>query len=412
MEASFQYMIDIGGNKKEGNVLATSTYDAVLFLRSRFPDGRILSLRKEWLKSLKIMLTKSGTMKGADGADLARKYSLFFNAGLDPLDTTRILKKGTRKSGKIARLTTIEKSLEQASPFWRSLQDAGFPKDMIPLIRTGEANASLPQILMSVSGLLEQRSKVMSDIRKNLLSPVFSIVMVMLSLYTLVFWIIPGFSETFQDLPGIHVPHWEQALYGADAWVVKHDFFVFSLFALLVSMGGLLMTIDSVRKTVVRFIRRFFPPLDDLLRLKIGYRFVVGYRINESAGLSPVEAISSMTIGSAGEESVIYRHIERSIRERQTTLSEAIRRSGAFPENLPEWLDPAERNARLGEEMGRIEMVYQEMIREKIEFFKGSIKPVTTILVGGLVLFGFAAMWIPLFGMIENLMTGGVAVQH
>ncbi|WP_180271674.1 type II secretion system F family protein [Leptospirillum ferriphilum] len=172
------------------------------------------------------------------------------------------------------------------------------------------------------------------------------------------------------------------------------------------------MTIDSVRKTVVRFIRRFFPPLDDLLRLKIGYRFVVGYRINESAGLSPVEAISSMTIGSSGEESVIYRHIERSIRERQTTLSEAIRRSGAFPDNLPEWLDPAERNARLGEEMGRIEMVYHEMIREKIEFFKGSIKPVTTILVGGLVLFGFAAMWIPLFGMIENLMTGGVAIQH
>jgi len=406
---SYRYAVRISENTvKEGTIVAESMDDAMNGIWIQFPAGKIVDIALDLAETVRAVLEKRGPLPPEKAAIILSRVALFLENGITATQAMDYIKTNTRDKLIISRAQIAIDALSDGQPISRAFFIAGMPRDILPIVQTAENGAELPSILLKLSEMLNGKYRLRRDIRKALRGPAINIILIFIFLLIIIFLILPNMGAMFDGSIGMKPDYITAKIFEADRWINEHVDVSMMILGFLVSIPIVLSLTPGFRTLFGEFMRKTVPFIREMDSLMLAYRFVMTFRVMESAGNSTLASIQSMTRMTYGREAAIYHAIEKNLRERSTTLSVAVADAGVFPGDLPDWIAVSEKHGSIGKDFARLENVYRELLEEKVNFIKEWVGPIMTGVIGVIIVFAAMLLYKPMFTMIIKFMSGGM----
>ncbi len=386
--------VDKNGRTTKGEINASSSAMAKAQLRRQ--GVAIKKIRK---KPKPLFGSGQGKkIKPADIAIFTRQLATMMKAGVPLVQSFDIVADGLDKP----RMQTMVHSIKNDVAAGNGLADslAKYPRYFdelfCSLVASGESSGTLEVMLDRVATYKEKTEALKAKIKKAMTYPIAVVVVALVVTAILLIKVVPQFAETFSS-------------FGADLPA-------FTLFVLRISeftqawwyviLGGIIAAIFIFKEAKIRSVK-FAEWLDKLaLRMPIiggivhdavVARFSRTLATTFAAGVPLVDALTS-TAGAAGN--AVYSKAIYQIREdvtTGTTLYQAVRSTGLFPNMLLQMISIGEESGALDEMLDKVANHYENEVDNAVDSLSSLLEPlimsVLGILVGGLLV----AMYLPIF---------------
>ncbi|MEB3234881.1 MAG: type II secretion system F family protein [Cyanobacteriota bacterium] len=277
-----------------------------------------------------------------------------------------------------------------------------FDKLTIAMVDAGEAGGVLDESLRRLAKLLEDNAKLQNQIKGALGYPVSVLVIAIAVFLGMTIFIIPTFAEIFDSL-GAELPLFTQMM--------------LDLSNFLRSPASLLIVVVLVAAVVV-FLRFYATPIGrrrvDALILKIP---LFGELIQKTATAMFCRTFSSLT--RAGVPILMALEIVREITS-NSIMSDAINQSRdditqgiplsialaskkVFPDMAIGMLAIGEETGELDAMLSKVADFYEDEVSATVKTITSMLEPAMIVLVGGIVGSILVAMYLPMFGIFEQI---------
>lgn len=270
----------------------------------------------------------------------------------------------------------------------------------VGLVAAGEAAGNLDVVLKELGHFLSKERRFVGRMRSALAYPIIVLVLSLLTVYLLLTQVMPRFQALAEGLD-VDLP-WVTRMMFAISDVLASPYF---LLASALALGlGIWYLFSGFRgqKALAQWLAKV-PVLEQVYRYADYYRWAMVMSLLKRAGVS-------LTEGMGYASQVAF------LRDFREGLELAVRRvrmglplSLALAEYLPPLLLAV---VRTGEETGRLDVLlrdaafyYEELLDETLEVLGALVQPVMIVLVGGVVLFILAAVFLPYGSILQALQT-------
>jgi len=287
-------------------------------------------------------------------------------------DNERVTKLIGRVLEKVKGGSTLADALEKQSGI--------FSKFYLNMIRAGEAGGSLGEVLTRLSEYLERSRELKETVSTALIYPAILLVMSLASLFVMLTFVVPQFSEMFESA-GKALPVSTQIVVGLANWLQSYWWILVLGVVLITGYMNIQMT-DPVRKKVWdgRFLK--LPLAGTIILNKETANIsrtlgtLLGNGVSILAALVIVrETVDNLVLAAAIQDT------EEQLKQGKN-MSDALLDKGIFPKMAMQMIKMGEETGRLDEMLLRVATIYDKQLRVAIQRMLALLEPALIISLG------------------------------
>jgi general secretion pathway protein F len=362
----------------------------------------IASLQSEGYMPIYVVTVKSGLFSGfklnLKRSSLSQKDLLLFTGELATLlesglpldksllvlmdlteDNEALTKLVARILEKVKGGASLADSLERRKSPER-VKSSLFSKFYLNMIRAGEAGGSLGDVLTRLADYLESSQELKDTVSTALIYPIILLVMSLASLFVMLTFVVPQFSEMFASA-GKALPVSTQIVVGLAEWLQSYWWVLIGAFFGASSYMKWQMA-DPIRKKVWdgRFLR--VPLFGSILLNKETANItrtlgtLLGNGVSILSALIIVrETVDNLVLADAIQDA------EDQLKQGKT-MSEALLTKGILPKMAMQMIKMGEETGRLEEMLLRVATIYDKQLRVAIARMLALLEPALIISLG------------------------------
>ncbi len=347
------------GETEEGEIEASMEDAAVAALQ----DAGFIPIRVEAVGASKRskspglfsqLARKSNRISHREIAEFTRELSTMLGAGL-PLDNALQTLHEISDNPKLRELTSaIYEKVRSGQSFSDALQEMGdmFPDLYIQMVRAGETAGALDSSLARLSDHFKRAGKLREDVLSALTYPLILVVIASLSVLVLMTFVIPQFSQMFEDM-GAALPLPTQIVISTSDWLKLWWWTIPPVLLVIAVAWQAWYAKPANRLAWDRLVLRM--PLfgDFSTRLDMA-RFTHTLGVTLGHGVSIIQAMQIATKGMSNRSlSLIMEEVLEQVQQGRT-LAMALEEHPELPRLLIKMI-------RVGEEAGQLEKMLMEL---------------------------------------------------
>lgn len=331
------------------------------------------------------------------------QLSNMLNAGINILFSLKSLANQTENTRLKEIIGGVSKSIEAGESFSSALSKYPrvFPFIFTSMVGAGESSGKLDTVLTRFVQYVEHQAELREKIRGALLYPAILLSFGITVTLFIVTFVTPKFTKIFLKA-GIKLPL-PTLILSSIGIAIKRFWYVFILFIILcvIAMKYYIKT-ESGRFNVDR-LKLKLPLMGSLYRKAAISRFS---RTLATLVGSGVPILKSLDITQDVIGNKVLSHILRNVRnsvEKGEKISEALKVSEEFPQDVIQMLSVGEETGELDGMLNKISNFYDMTLEYSIKRFVTFLEPLLLVVMGGMVGFIMASMLLPMFDMIKVL---------
>jgi type IV pilus assembly protein PilC len=399
----FKYIAkDLTGKEVTGTLEAKSLDAVADFLNGK--DLTIVSLKEDLGLNLeKLNQINVGGVPITDKVLFMRQFSTMISAGISLNKALEILTQQVSNPLFKKVIKNVLADVEGGSSLSKAFRkEKGIFDDVtLGLIDAAEATGNLEEVLKNLADDIEASKRLKDKIKSAFLYPVIIVVIMILVVIMLIVLLVPVMDQIYGDfdseLPAvtmllIHLSNFLKGYW----WLL--------LVAVSIMVAGFKMYIDTAggKRVFHMFILKM--PIFGKLMTKIQLaQFTRTLSLLLKSGLS---IISALEITSTSLSNVHYKNAlleAKSEVEKGTPLAIPISRNNLFPIIVSQMI-------AVGEESGDLDNILKKMsefFNDEVTVMAGNLatllEPVILVVMGGLIGFIAAAVYMPMFQLAETM---------
>ncbi|HEY8035964.1 MAG TPA: type II secretion system F family protein [Methylobacter sp.] len=287
-------------------------------------------------------------------------------------DNERVTKLIGRVLEKVKGGSTLADALEKQSGI--------FSKFYLNMIRAGEAGGSLGEVLGRLSEYLERSRELKETVSTALIYPAILLVMSLASLFVMLTFVVPQFSEMFESA-GKALPVSTQIVVGLAGWLQSY-WWVLVLGVVLISGYMNLQMADPVKKKVWdgRFLKMPLAGTIILNKETANISRTLGTLLGNGVSILSALMIVRETVDNLVLAAAIH-DTEEQLRQGKN-MSDVLLEKGIFPKMAMQMIKMGEETGRLEEMLLRVATIYDKQLRVAIQRMLALLEPALIISLG------------------------------
>lgn len=334
----------------------------------------------------------------------SRQFSALINAGVAMMRALTLLSDQCENPKLKKILIQIKSDVEQGT----SLSDAFgkypdvFDNLYVSLVRAGETGGVLDDVLNRVAKFLEDRAKLVGEVKSALTYPAIVSVMATVIFFVMLTFILPKFSELFGRL-GSELPAYTQFLINISK--VLRSAWLLLIIAVLVGFFFAFKQIYSTPegKFHIDKLSLKIPVFGPLLKKVSVARFTRTFGTLVKSGV-PILSSLEIVEESAGNE--VLARVVKEIRQEVNqggSITTPLERSKIFPGMVVSMISIGEETGELDAMLEKIADFYDLEVENAVAAMTSLIEPIMIVVLGGLVGAVIVGMYLPMFKMFEAI---------
>jgi general secretion pathway protein F len=294
-------------------------------------------------------------------------------------DNERVAKLIGRVLEKVKGGSTLADALEKQSGI--------FSKFYLNMIRAGEAGGSLGEVLTRLSEYLERSRELKETVSTALIYPAILLVMSLASLFVMLIFVVPQFSEMFESA-GKALPVSTQIVVGLAEWLQSY-WWILVLGVVLLTGYMNLQLADPIRKKVWdgRFLKLPLAGTIILNKETASISRTLGTLLGNGVSILAALVIVRETVDNLVLVAAIQ-DTEEQLKQGKH-LSDALLEKGIFPKMAMQMVKMGEETGRLEEMLLRVATIYDKQLRVAIQRMLALLEPALIIslglMIGGII---------------------------
>ena len=277
-----------------------------------------------------------------------------------------------------------------------------FDDVFVALVRAGEQSGQLTEVLDELSENLKWQDEIASQAKKALLYPAVVLVVIVAVIFVLMTVLVPQLAVTFKQLVP-KLPRETEVLIAISNFFVKWWYLIITLpVAAGVAFWGVSRGNERVARAIDQLALKL--PLLGAIRQKIILaRFSTFFAMLYKAGISVLDCIQicEKIVGNRVMEQGLQR-VGRMISEGQG-ISQAFNATQLFPPLVLRMLRVGESTGALDAALLNVSYFYNRQVRDAIARLQTLLGPLTTIILGGLIIAILYSIFLPLYGIFGKM---------
>jgi len=296
-------------------------------------------------------------------------------------------------------LVSIKDGVKSGEPLAKEL--AKYPKIFtnvyIQLVRAGEASGKLDIILLRLTEYLERSAETTKKVKKAMATPIMTLSFSFLVVVGLLVGLVPKIKGVFSKL-GKELPLATQILIAMSDFVVNH---------FVVAMGSIVGVIllfmywksTPSGKLKVDEIALRFPLTSYFSKTKAVVQFSKTLGMLLESGVNLSEALD--IVCNIVENKVLTKklHDARDKIIKEGKIAKYLKETGIFPHIASYMISTGEQSGKLAEMLLTVGEDYEVELNDLSESLTAKINPIMTMVMGAIVLFIVAAIFLPIMSM-------------
>ena len=405
----YNYEVIVNEKLSSGSIKARDIEEAISEIRGNFPYGKISALLPDWGKTLLFWISpeNNGGISTKTASDICDRLSLFIENGLPVEQSLKFVRANLEARGVQKIIDRVLVLIEQGIPLSRAFGVAGFPREFLPVIQTGEKTGTLGQVLKKAAKSLKQMAKMRQDLRNALIMPAVNVIVMVLFGYVLFFDVLPRFHALVVQLPKLQLSAFVSDIFALDTFFVDNIKYLIGAFSIFLMIFLYVVLLSRFGKRFVAKIIRKIKFIDSIFRVLLTYKFVISFEMLIGAGFTRNDALAEIA-RSLGSKDLSEKVLEmkRKMEDEGIPLAQVLSGSDLFSGGFSDWIGIAADSGNLHDELIKMESVYEELVAKKLEAVKAVVSPIMVVAMSVMVLLAFAALYGPIFGIVNSFMGG------
>ena len=389
------------GQLRKGVVDAANKAEAEAKLRQ---SGITASSVKRSLGSIEIRLPRLGGVKTKTLVVFTRQLSTMIDAGLPLVQCLDILASQEPDRDFQEVIYGVKAQVEQGSTLAESLKK--YPKVFdtlfVSLVAAGEVGGILDTILNRLAQYVEKSMKTKQKVASALKYPAFVLIAAGGIMVVMLWKVIPSFAGMFQSVGNRELPAMTQLVVNmSNTFIDRLPWITLISVALVVAFimfkrskfGGRLLDLMLLK----------LPVFGTLVRKAAIARFTRTLGTLVSAGVPILDGLE-VVANSAGnkiiEEGVMF--VRSKVAEGKN-IAGPLEETKIFPKMVVQMIGVGEQTGAMDVMLSKIADFYDDEVDASVDAITSLIEPMMMIVIGGMVGFVLIAMYLPIFGMADNL---------
>ncbi len=389
------------GQFRKGVVEASGKAEAEARLRSM---GVEVAGLKRSLTSFDIRMPRLGGVKTKTLVVFTRQLSTMIDAGLPLVQCLDILATQEPDRDFQQVIFGVKAQVEQGSTLADALKK--YPKVFdtlfVSLVAAGEIGGILDTILTRLAQYVEKSMKLKQKVASALKYPSFVLIAAGAIMVVMLWKVIPSFAGMFQSVGNSELPFLTQVVVDLSnnflnnlPWII--------LIAIAIVIAFVVFKRSAFGERFLDMIALKIPVIGGLVRKAAIARFTRTLGTLVSSGVPILDGLE-VVARSAGnkiiEEGVMY---TRAKVAEGKDIAGPLDETKIFPKMVVQMISVGEQTGAMDVMLSKIADFYDDEVDASVEALTSLIEPVMMILIGGMVGFVLIAMYLPIFGMADNL---------
>jgi len=390
------------GHLKSGIVEAATQAEAETRLRAMQINPT--KVKQRGLGQLELKLPSFGSVKTKTLVVFTRQLATMIDAGLPLVQCLDIL--GTQEPDKVFQpiILNVKSQIESGTSLAEALKKHPkvFDSLFVSLVAAGEVGGILDTILNRLAQYIEKSMKIKQKVQSALKYPSFVLGAAGLIMGVLLWKVVPQFAGMFKSLGDRPLPALTQAV------VDMSNGFVGALPLII----GILVTVyvafawfkrQPFGRYALDWVMLHMPVIGPLLRKTAIARFTRTLGTLVSSGVPILDGLE-IVARSAGnmvvEKGVMY---TRSKVAEGKSIAAPLDETKIFPKMVVQMISVGESTGAMDIMLTKIADFYDDEVDASVDALTSLIEPFMMIVIGGMVGVVLISMYLPIFGMADNL---------
>jgi general secretion pathway protein F len=255
-----------------------------------------------------------------------------------------------------------------------------FTKFYLNMIRAGEAGGSLGEVLTRLSEYLERSRELKDTVSTAMIYPVILLVMSLASLFVMLTFVVPQFSEMFESA-GKALPVSTQIVVGLAEWLQSY-WWALVLGVLFITGYMNIQMADPVKKKIWdgRFLKLPLAGTIILHKETANISRTLGTLLGNGVSILSAliivrETVDNLVLAAAIQDT------EEQLKQGKN-MSDALLDKGIFPKMAMQMIKMGEETGRLEEMLLRVATIYDKQLRVSIQRMLALLEPALIITLG------------------------------
>jgi type II secretory pathway component PulF len=296
-------------------------------------------------------------------------------------------------------LVTIKDGVKTGESFAKEL--AKYPKVFsnvyIQLVRAGEASGKLDIILLRLTEYLKRSAETTKKVKKAMTTPIMTLSFSFLVIIGLLVGLVPKIKGIFSKM-GKDLPLPTQILIGMSDFVVNHFALAMGLIVSII-LFFMYWKSTAVGKFKIDQILLRFPLTSYFSKTKAVVQFSKTLGMLLESGVNLSEALD--IVSNIVENKVLTKKLQdaRDKIIKEGKIAKYLKETGIFPNIASYMISTGEQSGKLAEMLLTVGEDYENELSDLSDNLTAKINPIMTMIMGMIVLFVVAAIFLPIMSM-------------
>lgn len=389
------------GQFRKGTVDASGKSEAEAKLRTM---GVEVAGLKRSMASIEIRMPRLGGVKTKTLVVFTRQLSTMIDAGLPLVQCLDILASQEPDRDFQQVIYGVKAQVEQGSTLADALKK--YPKVFdtlfVSLVAAGEIGGILDTILTRLAQYVEKNMKLKQKVASALKYPSFVMIAAGGIMVVMLWKVIPSFAGMFQSVGGRELPYLTQFVVNMSNNFLSNLPYII-LAAILIVIAFILFKRSKFGERFLDLLMLKIPVIGTLVRKAAIARFTRTLGTLVSSGVPILDGLEVVARSSGNkiiEEGVMY---TRARVAEGKNIAGPLEETKIFPKMVVQMIGVGEQTGAMDVMLSKIADFYDDEVDASVDSMTSLIEPMLMIVIGGMVGFVLIAMYLPIFGMADNL---------
>lgn len=356
------------------------------------------------LGQIEIRLPSFGGVKTKSLVVFTRQLSTMIDAGLPLVQCLDILAAQEPDRNFQRVIYSVKAQVEAGSTLADALKKHPkvFDELFVSMVAAGEVGGVLDTILQRLALYLEKSMKLKGKVKSALRYPTFVLTAAAGIMVILLWKVIPSFAAIFKSVGNRELPALTRFVVNLSQNFLHYLPFIIAGGAAIVTLFVMARRTPRGRYLIDAGMLRL-PVIGSLIR-----RAAIA-RVSRTLGTLIASGVPILDALEISARSSGNRVIEQGILYTRARVAEGKNIAGpleearVFPKMVVQMISVGESTGAMDVMLGKIADFYDDEVDAAVDGLTSLIEPFVMILIGGMVGFVLVAMYLPIFGMAENL---------
>ena len=345
-----------------------------------------------------------GRIKRRDVTFVLRNLATLIDNGLSLAKSLATLAKERSLRKNAAILDSLCRQVETGRSFSAALAQypESFPTVMVSQVRAGEKAGTLAATLQRIASQLEKSGNVRSQVLRKLAYPIVLTVAGSIAVAFMILFVIPVFDKTYSEA-GVPLPLITRFLIGVAKIATSYGWIIPAVAVVGAVVWRRLRRVPHIAQAIDAAMLRL-PLLGDWLRNIVVLQFieVLGNLLESGFNVVDALAISADSIGNRAVRRTIEL-LQGAVSRGERFSRELDRLDDLFPPVVNQLVVVGERTGNLAKATVGIREHLHREIEHQTNVLVGTLEPVLTVSLAGMIAVILLAVYLPMFDMIGTM---------